>query len=309
MEWNQPRGRANTVTSPAVLNGEIIRIGAVKYNSELKETDRYQGCVIPKFYKQLNHTVGRVTGLMSSSITYGIKFPVEYDRFLKWCGEDSIILTWGSEDEKIMEQNIAVHELDKGTLPRFYDLQLIYAYKVDGSGKRPGLTAVLEQYALPCDLKAHVALNDAIFAARVGIAINFTSYIDGYDAMLKDIEELKSEKYIRTYLNIPDRKSALRDRRIALCGCPVCRKIMKRSKFILHSKNAAVATASCAEHGDYFIRLKMTLCPDHTFAVTRRIKRLTAEYSELYRTAAASPFTPVSVSKEAQTEASELYTQ
>lgn len=282
MEWNQPRGKVNTVTEPVPLHGEIIRIGAVKLSEDLKEISRHHGCVIPKYYKKMNSSVGKVTGLGSSAITYGQKFPDAYERFLRWCGDDCVILAWGGEDEKIMDANLAVHGISRDALPRFYDLQQIFAHRIAGDGRQYSLQAALEYYGMPMDLKAHDALNDAIYTARIGVKMRFPRFLAEYDDMLKAVEEMKSEKYIRTYLNISGVDEAMKSKKITLCRCPQCRRIMKREKYIFHRENIAISLAKCSQHGEYFVRIKMTECPDGTYAVTRKMKRLTAEYRELY---------------------------
>ncbi len=282
MEWNQPYGKANAVTEPVYLHGEIIRIGAVMLNGSLNEVSRFHSCVMPEFYKKMNSSVGKVTGLGSRSIAYGRKFPDAFADFMSWCGNDAVILTWGSEDEKIMEANLAVHNISCAHLPKFYDLQKIFAHKITCDGRQYSLQAALEYYSLPADLKAHDALNDAIYTSRIGRKMDFPLFLDGYDEMIKAVEEKKSERHIRTYQNIPGIKEAMASKRITACRCPKCRRIMKREKFVFHRENIAVSRAKCDRHGSYFVRIKFTQCPDGSYSVTRKIKFLTAEYSEIY---------------------------
>lgn len=282
MEWNQPSKKEDTVTEPVPLYGEIIRIGAVKLDSGLDEKDRFHCCVLPKYYRRMNSAVGRVTGLRSVSMTYGQRFPDAYDAFLKWCGEDFAVLSWGSEDDKIMNANLAVHGIDRGRLPEFFDLQQIFAHKIAGNGRQYGIAAALEYYGLPADLKAHDALNDAVYAARIGRKMGFDKYLEGYEEMLRAAEEKKKEKYFFTYHRIESPEAAMSSRRITLCRCPLCRRIMKRGEYACVNDTLYVTRASCGRHGEFFVRLRLTLCPDKTYSVTRTIKRPSPEYIELY---------------------------
>ena len=126
LEWNQPLSRDKTITEPVVLNGEIIRIGAVKTNENMELIDTFSICVRPKFYKKIHFAVGRVTGLESSSLTYGQPFPAAFGKFMEFCGEDPQILVWGTEDERVLRTNIAVHGIECD-MPRFMDIQVIFA--------------------------------------------------------------------------------------------------------------------------------------------------------------------------------------
>ena len=283
MEWNQPYGKANAVTEPVYLYGEIIRIGAVKVTEDMTVSDRYHGCVIPKYYKKMNSSVGKVTGLGSRSITYGMKFPSAYQRFAQWCGDDCVFIVWGSEDEKILETNLAVHGMKPLCGGRFYNLQLIFAHKILCDGRQVSLSKAVEYYDIEQSLKAHDALNDAVYTAQVGIAMNFTEYLSEYDELLKMLEEQKNEKYFRTYQNIPSIDAALSSRRIMTCRCPVCGRLMKRKKWAFFNDDIVISYACCTEHGEYYVRLKMTRCPDGTYSVTRRYSRMTAQYREHYR--------------------------
>ena len=289
MEWNQPSGKANTITEPVPLHGEIIRIGAVKINENMQETDRFHCCVIPKYYKKMNVFVGKVTGLSGSSISYGHKFPLAYRQFADWCGEDSVIFTWGGEDEKILDANLRVHDMDISH-PVFYDLQKIFAHRIMRTGKQYSLMAGLEHFGLPGELKAHDALNDAVYCARIGLCMDFSRYIGGYEDMLREAEEQRQEKYFTSYLHVASPAEAMRSRRITLCSCPKCRRIMSRKKWAFCGETTAVSLCSCKAHGEYYVRLKMKKCPDGTYSVTKKYARLTEEHREFYlRTAHSSP--------------------
>lgn len=270
------------INEPVPLYGEIIRIGAVKLDSELKETAQYHCCVMPTYYTKLNSIVGRVTGLRNVSIRTGILFPEAYADFMCWCGEDFVMLAWGSEDKKILEANLAVHGMSGEQLPEIYDLQLIFANKTVCDGRQYSIMAALEFFGLPAELQAHNALNDAIYAARIGQCMTFDRYIDSYDEMLREIAERKSERYVKCFHNIGSIKEAMSSKRITMCICPKCRRIMKRRKYAYLRKNVAITVAECKEHGEVYVRIKMTRCPDGSYSVTRMMKPITEDNRKLY---------------------------
>lgn len=221
MEWNQPNGKANTVMSTVPLHGEIIRIGAVKSADGTTLSDKFYSCVIPRYYKKMNYAVGRVTGLGTAAMTYGVKFTLAYEQFLEWCGEDCIILTWGGEDEKILEANLAVHGMDMKAHPKFCDLQIIFARRILCDGRQHSLQSAVEHYGIEMNLRAHDALNDAYYAACVGLKMGFADYLTQYADMIAEAERIRSEKYFRTYQNIRSASEAMYGRRIRTCRCPV----------------------------------------------------------------------------------------
>lgn len=285
MEWNQPNGKANTVMSTVPLHGEIIRIGAVRSADGKNLSDKFYSCVIPKYYKKMNHAVGKVTGLGTASMTYGVRFSRAYEQFMEWCGEDCIILTWGGEDEKILEANLAVHGMAMKEHPKFYDLQTIFARRVLCDGKQHSLQSAVEHYGIEMKLRAHDALNDAYYAACVGLKMDFSEYLDGYDDMIAEIRRIREEKYFRTYQNIRSASEALYGKRIRTCRCPVCRRLMKTGRWIRTSEHIMINLAECSEHGEYSARIKVTPCPDGSFSATRRFVRLTPEFRESYENA------------------------
>lgn len=287
LEWNQPWGKANMITEPVLLHGEIIRIGAVKTDSSLNEISRWHGFVIPKYYKKMNHAVKKVTGLSSDSITYGKHFPEAYTDFLEWAGDSSCVFTWGGEDSKILSANLAVHGIKESHL-KFYDLQLIFAHKVAGDGRQLSLQGALEYYDINQELQAHDALNDAVYTSRIGAKMNCTEFIDSYDDMLRQIEIYKSEKYIKTYLNVPSKDAVLSSRRILMCRCPQCSRIMKREKWLPCGGYKLITCAECKTHGEYYVTVRMKKCSSGTYAVTRKIRRLTADYRAIYHKTACS---------------------
>lgn len=282
MEWNQPAGKEAAVKKPVYLIGEIIRIGAVMLDEDMHEVSRHYSCVVPKFYKHMNESVGRLTGLKSSAITYGMSFPNAFSHFMKWCGTDCVFLTWGGEDEKVMRANMGAYQIKGVRLPKFYDLQKIFAYRVVCDGRQYGLTAALEHYGLTAELQAHNALNDAIYAARIGIAMDLSGYLSEYDKMLEEIRRIKSEIYIVNSRETGSRESIIENSDICVCRCPVCDTEMKREEYIFHKETSAISCAECGEHGAYYIKIRFKECTDGTVSVTRRIKRLTAAYREYY---------------------------
>ncbi|MBQ5311478.1 MAG: exonuclease domain-containing protein [Oscillospiraceae bacterium] len=286
LEWNQPLSRDRTVTEPVVLNGEIIRIGAVKTNERMEPVDTFSICVRPKFYKKIHFAVGKVTGLESSSLTFGQPFPLAFERFMEFCGDDPQILVWGTEDERVLRANVAVHRIDC-TLPRFTDIQVIFARRITMDNRQYGVSAAVEHYGLPLDLKAHDALNDAIYTYRIAKEMQLMKYIpDEYEKILAEIEEEKrlqrELRFYRTFPGIESVDEGMKNRKITLCRCPECKGRMRRTRFTFISEKKAIAYAECADDGKYLVTLKFSLCPNGKYDVTRSFIIPSAQQKDEY---------------------------
>lgn len=286
LEWNQPQERAGIITDPVPLYGEVIRIGAVKTDEALNIIGKYHECVIPKYYKKMHYAVQKLTGLESGSITYGYKFPAAYSRFKDWCGKSSVIITWGDEDKKILESNILIHGMETDDSASWYDLQKLYAYVVVKDGRQYSLQSALTQYGLEQELKAHNALNDAVYTARIGRQMDLGKYLENYDILINEEEERlkrkKKEKFYKTFLNIPSIKAALRNPNIMKCRCPLCRRDMTSREWITVKDDIFINCADCGKHGDFFVRIKMRKGKNGSYSVTKRYTRLTSECMEYY---------------------------
>ena len=277
MEWNQPIGRKNMVTEPVELTGEVIRIGAVKTDESYREIDRFNMCIRPKFYKKINKAVEKVTGLANSSITYGIDFLRGYDHFMKWCGKDPLICTWGTEDEKIMRSNLLVHRR-KDDFPPYIDLQAIYSHRITKDSKQYGVISVIESYGLECDLPAHDALNDAVYTHRIAREMKAATYFCEYDDILREIEkereEARQKRYCKVYDGFDTADVIMKTRRIALCRCPECRGKVERSPYKAAGENIYTCTAKCETCGEFDITVTISPAPDGKFSAEKRYTAL-----------------------------------
>ena len=292
LEWNQSaKGKQ---FSEDHFPFEIIQIGAAKVNEKLDIVDEWQCTIKPQVYTKLQNTVKKILGITEKDLANGTDFVSGVTEFLEWCGEDCIILTWGGEDEKILEANLAVHGMDMKAHPKFCDLQIIFARRILCDGRQHSLQSAEEHYGIEMNLRAHDALNDAYYAACVGLKMGFADYLTQYDDMIAEAERIRNEKYFRTYQNIRSASEAMYGRRIRTCRCPVCRRLMKTGKWIRTAQKIAKNCAECGEHGEYSARIKVTPCPDGSFSATRRFVRLTAEFRESYEKALAENVSDIS---------------
>ena len=163
LEWNQAMSSKSSVFNklPIHLRGEIIEIGAVKLNEDMTPGEEFQIDVKPMYFKRMHYKVKKLTGFDRERLAAGVSFPEALAQFRAWCGDDVTFLTWGCDDQGILEQNIIIHDLDWDWIAGWINLQLIYNLQTDGDRNQKSLATAMEHFAIEQTRIAHDALGDA----------------------------------------------------------------------------------------------------------------------------------------------------
>ena len=108
LEWNQPY--SNDISfmkrTKMPLTGEIIQIGAVKLNEKMDIIDHFTMFIKPQYLPRMHKHVRELTGITTHELNHGVPFKTAMQYFQKWCGDEYMLLSWGSDDILInaMEQ-------------------------------------------------------------------------------------------------------------------------------------------------------------------------------------------------------------
>ena len=130
LEWNQAYAQKALAVQRQLssrLRGEVIQIGAVKLDKNLRICGSYQIIVKPRYFKKLHKHVSELTGITQEQMDVGTPLTVAAESFKKWCGEDFAFLTWGPDDIPMLKENFHVNDLDFSWLNHTYDLQQIFS--------------------------------------------------------------------------------------------------------------------------------------------------------------------------------------
>ena len=176
LEWNMPEIRGQFKRSPIILHGEIIQIGAVKLNEELEEIDSFDAIIKPEFYVKMNREIGELTSISNEDLENGISFKEAIKVFQDWLGLDYILITWGTNDRLMLEENLIVHNLDCEWIPEHYDAQLMFDYQETMEDRNFSLDYAMYYFDIK-GIKAHHALNDARDTAAVIRNLNLSEFI------------------------------------------------------------------------------------------------------------------------------------
>lgn len=101
LEWNNTYARR----IKGFLN-EIIEIGAVMLDENLKEIDEFSCFVNAQVGKKLKSNIKRLTNITNDDIKSGIVFTKAMSKFRDWIGsEENVVLTWGDSDVRVLIEN------------------------------------------------------------------------------------------------------------------------------------------------------------------------------------------------------------
>ena len=163
LEWNQAMSSKSSVFNklPIHLRGEIIEIGAVKLNEDMTPGEEFTIDVRPVYFRRMHYKVKKITGFDKDRLAHGLGFPEALERFRAWCGDDVTFLTWGCDDQGILEQNIIIHDLDWDWIAGWVNLQLIYNLQTGGDKNQKSLASAMEHFGIE-HTSAHKKKNRAL---------------------------------------------------------------------------------------------------------------------------------------------------
>lgn len=282
LEWNQAYAQKALAVQrqlSARLRGEVIQIGAVKLDKNLRICGSYQVIVKPKYYKRLHKHVSELTGITQDQMDMGTPLPIAAERFKKWCGDDFAFLTWGPDDIPMLKENFHVHHIPSEWLERTYDLQQIFNKQTDGGSKQRSLEFAMEHFEIPQTLPAHDALNDAYFTALVAQKLNIAEGIKSYDDSQGEYLESSvigdADAGDDGYVTIGE---LLDDDLVKHPKCPICHAEMTSKSRPLHSKGQRYTFYyNCKKDGEMLLVLKLHRNFNETWRAKRTVEAATEE--------------------------------
>ena len=291
MEWNQPWPGSPSAKKvlPVPIRGEIIQIGAVRISEDQKVQDEFQVLILPKYYRSLNRRVSKLTGIKESRLkSEGIPMAEAMADFRAWCGEDITFLTWGFDDIGILQENLKLYGLETGWTDRWYNAQMIFNAQTDGSNAQKALKTAMEIFGIEPSRPAHDALGDAYHTALICSRLNLKRGIEEYEGALKSHEngfhgaELPGCIARKVFHDYPDKRTALS----AMAGeeneCPLCGRRMLGSRWFSQQGHRYMDLATCADHGKFLIRVRLSQQPDGKIRVSRLTYEATSEAADAY---------------------------
>ena len=119
LEWNQTyheKALAVQRELESRLRGEVIQIGAVMLDENKNLCGSFCVTVKPRFYKKIHRHVMRLTGIDQKQLDNGLPLREAMSAFYRFCGDDSVFLTWGPDDIPMLCDNLPIGLTRPGSL-------------------------------------------------------------------------------------------------------------------------------------------------------------------------------------------------
>ncbi len=283
LEWNQcPGGKRR---EEAQLPFEIIEIGAVRLDEDLRETGTFREIIRPQVYTRLHFRTRQIVHLTEADFEGRRAFPEVFRDFLAWCGEDPAFCIWGSSDLTELQRNIAWHGMEQPfPFPFFYyDVQKLFSIVYEDRKTRRSLEWAAQFLSLPEEQEFHDAYSDASYTARIlqtidPEVIRANSSIDCYRTPRSRKEEIRVTYpgYVKTISRpFADRYEAIRDREVSSTRCTFCGKPARKKIRWFSSGRNYHCLAWCEEHGWIKGKARMRLDREGRTYVVKTIRPAT----------------------------------
>ncbi len=118
---------------------EIIQIGAVKYDKNLKYKGSFNRFISPSIYHGVDARVAEITGITAAHLErFGIPFPDAFRDFKAFMGRDSVLMSWGPQDIQVLRINAQYYDKNVrlSFMQRFSDLQRYAAKQLHATDKQ-----------------------------------------------------------------------------------------------------------------------------------------------------------------------------
>ena len=297
LEWNQyPKWIKTPVSnSGVVMPHEIIQIGAIKVDEEFNPIDAFSVGIRLPGHRKLSKHVARVIQKTQTDIDQGYDFSVAYAFFQDWIGDASSFITWGKDDFRVLDNNLAYYNLQSLTPSQWYDAQLIYARQIRGDSAQVSLANAAAAVGVRDeDLMHHDALNDAYITVGVcscldmqkGMAEHTELSLHPHPFSQKSENRLfQQKKFVSASSDggFESRALAKKHCETQKLLCPVCGNVMKLESSRIVNGDRWMRMAGCNAHGKHLVRYRVRHRSDGAFFWSQAIYAPNQELEQYYR--------------------------
>ena len=263
LEWNQPLSYNSSAYKSVggKLLFEMIQIGAVRMNDRLEITDTFNQLIQPTHYVKLHPRIRRITGISQDDLADAPQFSEAAERFHAWCGEDSVILTWGCDDISVLQQNLDFFRF-RAPFPPMYDLQRLYGELVGDTKNRAGLKSAMEHFEIEPeeDHPFHNALNDAYYTGLVFRRCPKPEDVLRFPQQARKLtheERARRPEKCEVLRAGRSMAEAMRGKQAMTPPCPVCgHRYELAAGYLLRPDGSRQALCVCGDHGLYLVTIK-----------------------------------------------------
>ena len=226
---------------------EIIEVGAVKVDEQMRIVDEFRAAIKPVVSKKLSNIVTDLTNITAEELEDGTTFMGMMREFTRWMGkEPATVLTWSTTDLLVLMENCRYFtgRQDIPFLHNYMDFQ-VYAQQRMGvdTSQQLGLARAGEMLGIPeDDMSLHRALDDSKLTAAI------LQKVYDKDTFVEAIMPVDDEFYKRITFKtviIKDLDDPLVKRSELCFNCPECGQNLKRKGSWRFRSRAFCAEFSC----------------------------------------------------------------
>ncbi len=167
LEWNG----AYSKKAHGYFN-EIIEIGAVAFDEDMREIGTFHKTINPVVSKKLSSLVKELTHITQEELEeHGGTFKSVMQAFTQWAGEEAVLLTWSNTDVLVLMENFSFfcHKPYLPFMAYYADIQPYCQQRMGvDTSQQMGLSKACEQLSISAEDSAlHRALDDARLTAKV----------------------------------------------------------------------------------------------------------------------------------------------
>ncbi|MCQ2458379.1 MAG: exonuclease domain-containing protein [Clostridia bacterium] len=275
-EWNQPISSQSSIYRKIgdKLIFEMIQIGAVRVGPDFQPSEQISIPIAPTYYVRIHPRIRKMTGLGPDELAGAPDFNEAMDRFMQWCGEDCVLLTWGCDDISVLKQNMDFFEC-RQPLPMMCDIQRLFS-NVHQQKDRMGLKTAMELAGIEEeeDRSFHNAVHDAWYTAKVFGTLPDPDEVLKYEQTPKALNRNRHHDKEKTpgevFATLAD---ALASETATRPVCPRCGRdaALEPGGYVPQSADKYIALAKCKQHGKLLIRLSFRVDDDGNRVMHRSV--------------------------------------
>ena len=265
LEWNQAALGKRYINKKMPF--EIIEIGAVKLNSDMEETGRFNELVKPKVYKNINRITGNIVHLDMKQLKSARPFQKVMESFLEFCEEDYVFCTWGNLDLIELQRNMKFYSMSPLSQKpiKFLDVQKLFALQFEGEKSQHTLEYAVDVCGIQKDIPFHRAFADAYYTAKVLKFLkpefrekySFDTYVLPKEKK-EEIRILFDDYYKYISRGFDNKTKALEDKEVLYSGCYLCKRTVSRKiPWFTNNNKHYYCVSRCRKHG--YIKGKIRL--------------------------------------------------
>jgi DNA polymerase III epsilon subunit-like protein len=266
LEWNQPVSFHSSAYKEIgeQLLFEIIQIGAVKLNKHFKIAGEIDILISPTYYKRLHPYVRRMTHLSSEELESAPAFAEGMQKFLKFCGPDAVLLTWGADDVSVLKQNAECFAVP-AELPKTYNLQRYFADAFHLGNSQKSLKAAMEQLGIEEEAERafHHAMHDAYYTALVFKKLPDPAKVLDFEQQPRKLCRAAEPRRFRITHTVASVAAGLKHKDVMTPSCPACKQPAGLvTELTPQAPGRYVALCNCKKHGHLLVTVRFTQLSD-----------------------------------------------